>query len=107
MVRPPHSNANSADPANVTVRGWFDFSRHRKFKLLCQTHLADISVRTIVIDLHEATYMDSSALGMIIQLKEQARAVGKAVELRGASGFVADVLKVADFDRLFAEGTKP
>jgi anti-anti-sigma factor len=104
---PPHSNTSSAGSTIVAVRGRFEFSQHREFKRSCQFPLADTAIRTIVIDLNEATYIDSSALGMLLLLRERAQAVGKSVELWGAAGVVADVLKVANFDKLFAAGAKP
>jgi anti-anti-sigma factor len=107
MNHPSHSSASFAAQAIVAMKGRFEFSQHRDFKRSCQAPLADDAIHTIVIDLKDVTYMDSSALGMLLLLREQAKAVGKNVELRGANGVVADVLKVANFDKLFAASAKP
>ncbi|SFR85807.1 anti-anti-sigma factor [Dyella sp. OK004] len=76
----------------------FDFTVHRDFHDAC---LSARAARSYVIDLGEVSSMDSSALGMLLLLREHAggeraeiRIVNAGVELRGT-------LRVAGFDRLF------
>lgn len=45
--------------------------------------------------------MDSSALGMILLLKEHADKLGGSIEVRGASGIVKKTLEIANFHTLF------
>ncbi|MEO7050580.1 MAG: STAS domain-containing protein [Rhodanobacter sp.] len=77
----------------------FDFSIHRDFHDAC---LGSRRVaHSYLVDLAEVTHMDSSALGMLLLLREHAgderadiRIVNAGAELRGT-------LRVAGFDKLF------
>ena len=53
-----------------------------------------------VIDLRNTVYMDSSALGMLLQLKEHAGGGPRALRIRNASQAIRDILAVANFHQL-------
>lgn len=55
----------------------------------------------IVVDLAETSYLDSSALGMLLILRDRARTAGKSVVLARAGASVKDVLGIANFKKLF------
>lgn len=103
-VQEQQAGNDASATAIVTPEGRFDYDRRLEFKAPCMRALADPAVRTIVVDLARTTHIDSAALGMLLLRKEDAAAAGKRLVLRGATGVVADVLKVARFDLLFAEG---
>ena len=44
---------------------------------------------------------DSSALGMLLQLKEKSDALKKVIKLQNCSQLAKDVLAIANFDKLF------
>ena len=54
---------------------------------------------SIRIDLKDVTYMDSSALGMLLVLRKGAR--NRDVSITGASESVRRILSIANFDKLF------
>lgn len=88
--------------AVLRMAGRFDFSLHRDFLDCCQRALAEPAVTSIEIDLARAEYLDSSALGMLVLLRERAQGAGKhPVRLTGSAGLVRRVLDVANFGRLF------
>jgi anti-anti-sigma factor len=87
--------------ARLRLDGRFDFSVHREFRDAYMPLLEDNSVREIVIDLMRVEYVDSSALGMLLLLRERAQTSGKQVVLSGARGTVRQVLEVANFGRMF------
>ena len=87
--------------AVIQLSGRFVFDAHRNFKQATDTALTHDGVREVVVDLARVEYLDSSALGMLLMLKERCEAAGRAVALRGAAGVVAKVLEVANFNRLF------
>jgi anti-anti-sigma factor len=101
MFLPSHTARSASSSAVINLNGRVDFSRYREFKALCAPVLSDAAVSNLVIDLHRVAYIDSSALGMMLLLRDQAKAAGKSVELHVASGVVADVLKIARFDNPF------
>lgn len=87
----------------VTLRlsGRFQFDSHRAFRSAYEVFHADAGVKVIVLDFSDVDYLDSSALGMLLLLREKLGAVGKEVELANPRGAVKQVLEVANFARLF------
>ena len=80
------------------VQGFFDFSLHKDFR---QAYKNEEGVRRYVIDLAGTEYMDSSALGMLLLLREFASERGAEVILRNCSREVRKILEIANFQRLF------
>ncbi len=77
----------------------FDFSVHRAFHDAC---LGDGQVaRSYLIDLGEVTHMDSSALGMLLLLREHAGAERADIRIVNAGSELRGTLRVAGFDKLF------
>jgi anti-anti-sigma factor len=87
--------------ATILVSGKFDFAVHREFRTRSEEALGEVGVSEIVIDLSQASYLDSAALGMLLLTKERAASLSKRVALKSAPGTVQDVLKVANFHKLF------
>lgn len=88
--------------ARIALSGRFDFNSHRGFKRACEAPLGDTTVGEIVVDLGAVEYLDSSALGMLLNLREKTLALNKSVALANCRGVVADILGVANFGKLFA-----
>ena len=53
------------------------------------------------VDLSDASYMDSSALGMLLLLREHAKSRGGSVFIERPSKQIDNILKVANFEQLF------
>lgn len=53
------------------------------------------------LDLSGVDYLDSSALGMLILLRERAHSTGKKVILSGPNAAVRGILEIANFNKLF------
>jgi anti-anti-sigma regulatory factor len=47
-------------------------------------------------------YLDSSALGMMVLLQKKAKTANIAVAIRGAKSTAEDILKMANFHKLFS-----
>lgn len=90
------------DVARLTLGGRFDFKSRKTLRDAYDPILADPAVRRIELLLSGVEYIDSSALGILLLLKERADKSGKKVILKSPQGTVAQVLGVANFDRLFA-----
>ena len=85
---------SSVGSPQIQITGRFDFTANREFREVCKA-VGDVS--ECVLDMKEATYVDSSALGMMLLLKEQV----PNVKIVGASPEVRKVLEIANFDSLF------
>jgi len=86
----------------MSLHGRFDFNAHREFRGSCDAIINDAEVLGLEVDLGGVDYLDSSALGMLLLLKERAAAAHKTVALSNCRGMVAQVLEVANFNKLFS-----
>lgn len=87
--------------AVVKLAGRFDFNTHRSFRAAYEPLLADATVSALQVDLEGVDYLDSSALGMLLMLRDKAEAVSKPVSLANLRGGVKQVLEIANFGKLF------
>jgi anti-anti-sigma factor len=91
----------SDSAAVIRLEGRFDFQAHRDFKQCCDSALANESVRRIEVDFDNVEYLDSSALGMLLMLKERAERKTRTISLVNCKGTVRNILEVANFNKLF------
>ncbi|MCK5871830.1 MAG: STAS domain-containing protein [Methylococcales bacterium] len=83
----------------VSISGRFDFSIHQNFRKITQQ--TGDGVRAIVIDLSDTDYMDSSALGMLLVLRDKVHENKEAITIKNSKEDVQKILKIANFDKLF------
>jgi anti-anti-sigma factor len=91
----------SADGSRVTiaVSGKFDFQLYDEFR----ASYAATAGKGVAynVDLSETEYLDSSALGMLLLLREHAGGEASDIEITQASSAVRKILDVANFSKLF------
>ena len=87
--------------AIIKLSGRFDFNTHREFRSVSDPLMADAGVKVLVVDFGGVDYLDSSALGMLLMLRDKAGGAGKEIELTGVRGNVKQVLDIANFSKLF------
>lgn len=87
--------------ATLSLQGRFDFHSHRDFRSAYEKMYENASVRELEIDFRQVDYLDSSALGMLLLLKEKSESSGRSVTLSGLQGTVKQVLDIANFGKLF------
>jgi anti-anti-sigma factor len=90
--------------AVIRLRGRFDFNAHREFREAVDAVLGDSTSKELAVDLGEVDYLDSSALGMLLMLRDKANGVGKSISLINCHGAVKQVLDIANFGKLFSIG---
>ena len=83
---------------NIQIEDRFDFSLHQGFRESYSQH--DIKPAKFTLDLSKTTYMDSSALGMILLLKDYAENISADVIISKPSETVYKILQIAQFHRL-------
>lgn len=83
----------------ISISGRFDFSIHQNFRKITQQ--TDMGVKAIVIDLGQTDYMDSSALGMLLVLRDKVNENKEAITIKNSQENVKKILKIANFDKLF------
>ena len=82
----------------IKITGRFDFSCHSAFR---EAYSGAPSGCDFIVDMGEASYMDSAALGMLLLLREHVQQQGGRVSITNCSGQTYDVLQIANFHRLF------
>ena len=94
------SNENST--ATIKIDGRFDFSLHNDFR----KSYKDVNLKNgeYTIDLGSTGYLDSSALGMLLLLKEHAESQSATVRLVNFNDEIKEILSIASFDKLFTLG---
>jgi HptB-dependent secretion and biofilm anti anti-sigma factor len=83
------------------MQGRFDFNVHQAFRDAYTPLLEQNGINTLEIDLAEVEYLDSSALGMLLLVRERAEAAGKKVDLLCPNSTVGQILEIANFRKLF------
>ncbi len=87
--------------ATIHLHGRFEFNGHRAFKAAYDPLLQQAGITVLAIDLAAMDYLDSSALGMLLMLRERAQAVNKGVTLCKPNQLVMQILDIANFAKLF------
>ncbi len=87
--------------ATIKLNGRFDFNTHRDFRAAYEALIVDEAVKVVTVDFAGVDYLDSSALGMLLMLRDKMGGVNKDVALTGVQGNVKQVLDIANFSKLF------
>lgn len=87
------------DCVTIKVRGDFSFALNADFREALQRYPRD--KQCFVVDVGDVHELDSSALGMLLQLREHSRG-GNSVKLLNPSQAVTDRLSDSGMQRLFA-----
>lgn len=85
----------------VRLLGRFDIKSTLVFRNAVRPLLADSEVGGMTVDFDGVPFIDSTALGMLLLLREQATAVKKDVVLSRCGPTLQRVLSVAQFPRIF------
>ncbi|MEQ1532397.1 MAG: STAS domain-containing protein [Sideroxydans sp.] len=92
---------NAGDKTVMNLSGRFDFNAHRVFKAAYDPILGERNFKNLEIDLSDIEYLDSSALGMLMLLRERAMLIGITVVLAKPNKMVEQILDIANFKKLF------
>ncbi len=91
--------ADGGKKVTISVSGKFDFQLYDEFRTSYdETNGAGVHY---VVDLSSTEYLDSSALGMLLLLREHAGGDGSKVDIINTSTDVKKILDVANFGKLF------
>ena len=85
----------------ISIKGRFNFEMHSQFRTAYQNETGSGSNKKFIIDLTGTEYIDSSALGMLLLLREEAGANESDIEIINARPEIRKILETANFQRLF------
>jgi len=96
----PVSSSASSDgkTVTVTVAGRFDFNDHSGFR---EAYRNTDSSAQFILDMSTTDYMDSSALGMLLLLREHAGGDNAKITVSGCKAEIKKILTIANFQKLF------
>ena len=83
----------------IKITGRFDFGIHQEFRKA--TEQASNGVKTVIVDMRNVDYVDSSALGMLLVLRDKVGESINAIKIKNSKPEVKKILEIANFDKLF------
>ncbi|MHC6226635.1 STAS domain-containing protein [Pseudomonas sp. X10] len=83
----------------IKVKGRFDYGKHQEFRDAYERQ--SYKLDSVIVDLKEATYLDSSALGMLLLLRDHVGGDDSEVRVINTSADVRKILAISNFDKLF------
>jgi anti-anti-sigma factor len=88
------------DGNNVTIqiKGRFDFNDHTSFR---EAYRDSASSANFIVDMSDTEYMDSSALGMLLLLREHAGGDESRITVSSCKPEIKKILTIANFQKLF------
>lgn len=95
--------SHEAEQTTIAIKGRFNFEMHSQFRTAYQ-QTGDggaEGARRYIIELGGTEYIDSSALGMLLLLREEAGANEADIEIINARPEIRKILETANFQRLF------
>lgn len=91
--------ADGGKKVTISVSGKFDFQLYDEFRTSYEE--TDGNGVHYIVDLASTDYLDSSALGMLLLLREHAGGESSKVDIINTSTDVKKILDVANFAKLF------
>jgi len=91
---------NDGKIVHINIKGRFDYTLSQDFRNAYR-HIPAHEGFAFHVDLSDTEYMDSSALGMMLLLREHAKCRGGSVIIEHPSEPIDKILKVANFEQLF------
>ncbi|TCS42418.1 STAS domain-containing protein [Reinekea marinisedimentorum] len=83
----------------IQVSGRFDFSSHQEFRQIYENVTEEVNQYTV--DMKDATYLDSSALGMLLLMRDYAGGDSAKIEIINCNDDVKKILTISNFGQLF------
>lgn len=85
----------------ISITGRFDFASHQDFREAYEKSGKELRY---VVDLGGTTYLDSSALGMLLLLRDHAGGERSRIRLVNCCADVITILTISNFSKLFQVG---
>ncbi len=93
------SSGSNGNELTISIEGRFDFSAHQEFRDAYER--VEGGIEKYVIDMKNATYLDSSALGMLLLLRDHAGGDNADVRIANCNKDVKKILTISNFEQLF------
>lgn len=91
--------SSNGQELTISVQGRFDFSSLQMFRNAYESQ--EEQPKTYVVDLKESDYLDSSALGMLLALRDHAGGDSASIRIVNCNPDVKKILVITKLDELF------
>lgn len=91
--------SSQKDKLKIHVSGKFDFNLVQDFRDAYRE--LPPSIKLIEIDLQNTDYIDSSALGMLLNLQKSTQQQVESIRITNSQPQIKKILQIARFDKLF------
>ncbi|MDY7560739.1 STAS domain-containing protein [Pseudomonas sp. 10B1] len=91
--------SRDGEELTITITGRFDFAAHQDFRGAYEG--SEGTPRRFVVDLKDTSYLDSSALGMLLLLRDHAGGENSKISLINCNKDVGTILTISNFSKLF------
>ncbi|SDR89193.1 anti-anti-sigma factor [Halopseudomonas xinjiangensis] len=92
--------SNDGQVLTIRVSGRFDFGAHQDFREAYER--SGLTPQRYVVDLQDTDYIDSSALGMLLLLRDHAGGDSAMIQIIHCNPDVRKVFAISNFEQLFA-----
>lgn len=82
----------------IKITGRFDFNAHHDFRNIYRNEKASAAY---TIDMSGTEYIDSSALGMLLLLREHAGNESANITIEGCNEEIKKIFAISNFEKLF------
>ena len=96
-----NAGTGPTDTVVVPLAGELDIAVAEDVRLRGLAALEQPGVRTVVLDLTEVTFLDSSAIGALVEIRNAANPAGVPVTLRNASSSIRRTVEIMGLTDLF------
>jgi anti-anti-sigma factor len=90
--------SDSGETMKIAIQGRFDFGSHQDFRESYDKN--DSSVKEYYVDMAKTTYLDSSALGMLLLLRDHTGS-SAIIKIINCNNEVFKIFEISNFDQLF------
>jgi anti-anti-sigma factor len=103
-VTPFSLRANrDGDTTVLTIAGELDIATVPALRRAAYAELDEPDCKTLVFDLSDLAFLDSTGIGSWVEIRERALREGKRLVIRDTPPFVRRVLQIGALDSLFDE----
>ena len=92
------SVGSNGDSVDIKITGRFDFNAHHDFRNIYRNEKSDAQY---TIDMSGTDYIDSSALGMLLLLREHAGNETAKITISGCNDDIKKIFAISNFEKLF------
>lgn len=94
----PMSLEITGEVGRIILTGIFDFSVQDDFRQIIDETLSSKKIKVITVDLAAVTFMDSSAIRLLLLLNRNASAAGESLALINCHDQLREIFSIGGFD---------